>query len=172
MRSSLFLALAATVLSAGSAWAGGKFGYDKQPIGLDMFNQPSLKTQEQPVTYPANTVSTRGREPAAAREETDGKLTNPLAPTPESIAEGRWAFAKNCAACHGLGAHSNTPVAAKFGQQGAVLWDLTLTLASRTDGFLYGTIRNGGIKMPGYGAQASEHDRWAIVNYLRSLQPK
>ena len=40
----------------------------------------------------------------------------------------------------------------------------------RPDGFIYGTIRNGGPLMPAQGEALSVKDRWDIVNYLRNLQ--
>jgi hypothetical protein len=39
-----------------------------------------------------------------------------------------------------------------------------------TDGFLYGTIRHGGPKMPSYRDSLADRDRWDVVNFLRSLQ--
>ena len=38
------------------------------------------------------------------------------------------------------------------------------------DGYLYGTIRNGGIAMPSYADAMSAHERWQVVTFVRSLQ--
>src|SRR5947199_2346737 len=42
---------------------------------------------------------------------------------------------------------------------------------ARTDGYIFGMIRNGRGLMPPYN-RIEEPDRWDIVNYLRSLQGK
>ena len=38
------------------------------------------------------------------------------------------------------------------------------------DGYLYGTIRDGGIAMPSYADAMSIHERWQVVTFVRSLQ--
>ncbi len=42
---------------------------------------------------------------------------------------------------------------------------------SRTDGYIFGMIRNGRGLMPTYN-RIEEPDRWDVVNYVRSLQGK
>jgi mono/diheme cytochrome c family protein len=42
-------------------------------------------------------------------------------------------------------------------------------VSTRTDGYLYLTIRKGGGVMPGYGAAMDEHEMWSVVSYLREL---
>lgn len=167
----VFYAVALTVLVAAPAQAGekGKIAYEKDPITLDMYNMPSIKPQEHPVTYPTGTIPTRGKEMPLDRDTAETQLTNPIASSPESIAAGRKAFSKYCVACHGVDAKGATPVAEKLAANGAALWDITLTIPSRQDGYIYGTIRNGGINMPSYGPQTTRDERWNIVNYLRSL---
>jgi hypothetical protein len=39
------------------------------------------------------------------------------------------------------------------------------------DGYIFGMIRNGRNNMPPYN-RIEEHDRWDIINYLRTLQGK
>jgi hypothetical protein len=46
----------------------------------------------------------------------------------------------------------------------------TELVRSRPVGHLYNTITNGIRNMPAYGPQIPEHDRWAIVAYVRALQ--
>lgn len=166
-----YLALALTAVAAAPAVAGEPMqrAYEKDPIGLDMFNMPNIKPQEQPITYPTNTIPTRGKEAPLDRDTAETTLTNPIPSSPESIAAGRKAFAKYCVACHGVDAKGVTPVAEKLSANGAALWDITLTIGGRQDGYIYGTIRNGGINMPAYGPQTTVEERWHIVNFLRSL---
>jgi hypothetical protein len=57
--------------------------------------------------------------------------------------------------------------ATKFGMPGINLTtDMT---KSRTDGYIFGMIRNGRGLMPPYN-RIEELDRWDVVNYLRALQ--
>ncbi len=166
------LALAALLATAGIASGNEKergLAYEHDPIGLDMFNQPMIKPQEQPITYPTGTVPRRGKEMPMDRDTAETELQNPVPLSKESVARGRYAYANYCATCHGLDGKGATPVAEKLAAGGAPLWDITLTIPSRGDGYIYGTIRNGGINMPAYRGQTSPEDRWHIVNYLRSL---
>jgi mono/diheme cytochrome c family protein len=171
----VWAALCAAAVS-GAAMSGPAFAgetmpiaYKKDPIGLDMFNMPSYKPQENPITYPTDTIPTRGKEMPLDRDTAEQQLANPVSTSPESVAMGRRTFAKYCVACHGVDAKGATPVAEKLSANGAPLWDITLTIPGRKDGFIYGTIRNGGINMPSYGPQTTVAERWALVNFLRSL---
>jgi hypothetical protein len=44
-----------------------------------------------------------------------------------------------------------------------------VTATSRSDGYIYNFIRNGGGRMPAYNRIPAE-DRWHLVNYVRYLQ--
>ena len=43
-------------------------------------------------------------------------------------------------------------------------------IQENTDGWFYGTIRNGIRLMPRYGAELSSHQSWQIVAFVRTLQ--
>jgi len=49
--------------------------------------------------------------------------------------------------------------------------DLPANVNRRSDGYLYATIRNGGLIMPSQGSRVAPALRWDIVNYLRSVAP-
>src|SRR5438105_820264 len=79
---------------------------------------------------------------------------------------GRKYFRINCAVCHGDRAVGDGP-ATGFGMPGINLTsDVT---KSRTDGYIFGMIRNGRGLMPPYN-RIEEMDRWDVVNYVRALQ--
>ena len=44
-----------------------------------------------------------------------------------------------------------------------------MTAMSRSDGYIYNLIRNGGGRMPSY-RRIPDEDRWHLVNYVRYLQ--
>lgn len=93
-------------------------------------------------------------------------LRNPTPPTDSSLANGRKYFQINCAVCHGERAMGDGP-ATRYGMPGMNLTaDVT---KARTDGYIFGMIRNGRGLMPPYN-RIEETDRWDVVNYLRALQ--
>ena len=93
-------------------------------------------------------------------------LANPVRATDTSIANGRMYYQINCAVCHGDRGTGDGP-ATRFGMPGiSIVTDMT---RSRTDGYLFGMIRNGRGLMPSYN-RIEEDDRWDVVNYVRGLQ--
>nr|MBA2688942.1 cytochrome c [Gemmatimonadaceae bacterium] len=72
----------------------------------------------------------------------------------------------NCVPCHGDAGMGDGPVT-KYGMPGiALISDVT---KARSDGYIFGMIRNGRGLMPPYN-RIEEMDRWDVVNYLRGLQ--
>jgi mono/diheme cytochrome c family protein len=93
-------------------------------------------------------------------------IANPVAASDSSLANGRMYYQINCAVCHGDRGMGDGP-ATRYGVPGiSIVTDMT---KSRTDGYLFGMIRNGRGLMPPYN-RIEEHDRWDVVNYLRGLQ--
>ena len=93
-------------------------------------------------------------------------IANPTPVSDSSLANGRKYFQINCAVCHGDKAMGDGP-ATKFGMPGInLVMDIT---KGRSDGYIYGMIRNGRGLMPPYN-RIEESDRWDVVNYLRGLQ--
>ncbi len=93
-------------------------------------------------------------------------IRNPIPASDSSLANGRKYFQINCAVCHGDRAMGDGPVT-KYGMPGINLTtDMT---KARTDGYIFGMIRNGRGLMPPYN-RIEEMDRWDVVNYLRALQ--
>ena len=95
-------------------------------------------------------------------------LVNPTPPDSASLANGRNYFAINCAVCHGM-AGKGDGTAVKYG-----VFPFPLASGpalSRTDGYIFGMIRNGRGNMPPYN-RIEEKDRWDVVNYIRGLQGK
>lgn len=102
-----------------------------------------------------------------SREEMGKILANPAPFKQQSVENGRRLFEIYCALCHGVDGKGMGVVATKFIPPP----DLTLPMfQQQADGFIYGTIRNGGAVMPSYGEVLSSKERWDIVNFLRSLQ--
>jgi len=93
-------------------------------------------------------------------------IPNPVPASDTSLANGRMYYQINCAVCHGDRGMGDGP-ATKYGVPGfSIVSEIT---KSRTDGYLFGMIRNGRGLMPPYN-RIEEHDRWDVVNYVRGLQ--
>ena len=93
-------------------------------------------------------------------------VPNPTPVSDASLHNGRMYFQINCAVCHGDAGMGDGP-ATKLGIPGiSLVTDIT---KARTDGYIFGMIRNGRGMMPSYN-RIEEPDRWDVVNYLRGLQ--
>jgi mono/diheme cytochrome c family protein len=106
------------------------------------------------------------RAPTIAAVEAMAGIPNPVPADTRSLNNGRMQFQINCAVCHGSLGHGDGP-ATRFGMAGISL--VTDVTKNRTDGYIFGMIRNGRGLMPTYN-RIEEPDRWDVVNYLRALQ--
>ena len=95
-------------------------------------------------------------------------IANPVAPDARSLLNGRKYYTINCAVCHGYEGKGDGPVVAK-GFPGIPLVGPASPAPGRTDGYIWGMIRNGRGLMPTYN-RIEEFDRWDVVNYVRGLQ--
>jgi len=87
------------------------------------------------------------------------------------MAEAGRLFNINCAICHGEKGAANGPLATS-GKVGGVA-NLTLPLyVSMADGTMFHSINYGKNNMGSYASQLSRQQRWMIVKYIRTLQPK
>src|SRR5690348_3962142 len=97
-------------------------------------------------------------------------IPNPTPADSASVNRGRIQFQINCAVCHGPLGMGNGP-ATKYGMIPMPIGAGTPAANTRSDGYIFGMIRNGRASMPTYN-RIEESDRWDIVNYLRSIQGK
>lgn len=87
------------------------------------------------------------------------------------LAEAGRLFNINCAICHGEKALANGPLATS-GKVGGIA-NLTLPLyVSMADGTMFHSINYGKNNMGSYASQLSRKQRWMIIKYIRTLQPK
>jgi mono/diheme cytochrome c family protein len=109
-----------------------------------------------------------GATPTFATIDSMAGLVNPTPPSEASLANGRKYYQINCEVCHGIAGKGNGP-AVRYGMPApSLLIDIT---KNRTDGYIYGIIRNGRGLMPTYD-RIEDLDRWDVVNYVRALQGK
>ena len=80
-------------------------------------------------------------------------------------------FNINCAICHGAKAEGNGPIASS-GKIGGIA-NLTLKqYVDMADGTMYHSINYGKNLMGSYASQLTAQQRWMIIKYIRTLQPK
>ena len=94
-------------------------------------------------------------------------LQNPVPADARSLHNGRMYYQINCAVCHGEAGKGDGPILAT-----KAIFPPPVVGASaegRSDGYIWGIIRNGRGAMPSYN-RIEELDRWDVVNYIRGLQ--
>lgn len=128
---------------------------------------------------PQNSVSIYGsfapgyavsRAALPATIDSMASIANPVPADARSLMNGRKYYTINCAVCHGYEGKGDGPVVAK-GFPGIPLVGPASPAPGRTDGYIWGMIRNGRGLMPSYN-RIEEWDRWDVVNYVRGLQGK
>ena len=85
------------------------------------------------------------------------------------LAEAGRLFNINCAICHGATGAANGPIADKIGGV-ANLTDATRV--GLADGTIFHVMTYGKGVMGSYASQLTREQRWMIVKYIRTLQPK
>ena len=175
-RAALKRALHVTLLIAGTSSLGGCEWF------TDFKRQPHVATWESwrpdslgvrgapqgsvPLGGTAMAAWTVSYSPTIAAIDSLAGIENPIPVTEASLAAGRMHFQINCAVCHGDNA-DGTGNATRFGFPGISLQNDMAK--GRTDGYIFGMMRNGRGLMPPYN-RIEERDRWDVVNYLRALQ--
>ncbi len=96
-------------------------------------------------------------------------VPNPVPVDERSIQNGRLEYQINCAVCHGFAGDANGALKKINPGYGLAPSLLMPSALGRSDGYIYGIIRNGRGVMPNYN-RIEEHDRWDVVNYVRALQ--
>ena len=141
-------------------------------------SQNDNDTTHSPRSAPKHSVPTSGvpalsyaisYTPSGAAIDSFAPIPNPVAVDARSIANGRLEYQINCSMCHGFGgAGMQTSAMMKYGFAASLTADQA---KNRSDGYIWGMIRNGRGAMPSY-SRIDQMDRWDIVNYVRALQGK
>lgn len=99
--------------------------------------------------------------------EENKALVSPFKFVPDSIKKGEAVYMKNCQSCHGIPGKDNwaritpppgDPASAKYQGQ--------------KDGEMFYKITTGKIPMPEFRIILSENERWNVIGYIRSFNPK
>jgi mono/diheme cytochrome c family protein len=97
------------------------------------------------------------------------QVKNPLEPlTGKELEEAGRLFNINCAVCHGAKGEANGPLAAKVGGVKSII----AASPGYSDGRIFFVMEYGQNNMGSYASQLSREQRWRIVQYIRTLEPK
>ncbi len=142
------------------------------PWNDDMYWQPELEAETAARPPVANSVPITGIEPPMSSRITERiqaglRIRNPVESTPQSIQNGKDLFRIYCAMCHGEQGRGDGQMVGKVVPSS----DLHVErIRNQKDGYLYATIRSGGLVMPAYQHALPTTERWDLVNYVRHLQ--
>ncbi len=89
--------------------------------------------------------------------------------TKDELAEAGRLYNINCGVCHGEKGAGNGPIAGKIG---AVANLTQPDYVKMTDGTMFHSLTYGKNNMGSYASQLDRKERWMIINYVRTLQPK
>lgn len=100
------------------------------------------------------------------------QVANPIGEMTEAeMKETARLFNINCAICHGEKGLGNGPISTS-GKIGGIA-NLTLdTYVKMADGTMFHSLTYGKNNMGSYASQLDRKQRWMIVKYIRTLQPK
>lgn len=172
----LFIILSGFFLIACNA-GKNKTNYESS---MGMFNQAALKTQgfdkkrnkANFLNPPKHSVSKEKEKFLYTKSSQAAKhLKNPLKNnySAEVLLKGKTLFTIYCALCHGNTGLGDGQIAAKMIIKPPSL--LSNKIRTSSDGFIYYVIKKGQGLMGSYANQISKSkDRWAIINYIRTLQ--
>ena len=99
-------------------------------------------------------------------------LKNPVQANPSSIKNGQVLYQSYCSPCHGKNGKGNGPAAASLHPKPAD--HTSAAVQAESDGALFYKISEGhtGTAMPPFKAVLHPDQRWAIINYIKTLSRK
>jgi mono/diheme cytochrome c family protein len=146
---------------------------------LDMVDQPKLKPQRKDlflarptgIMEPQPGTVAVGEAPYPyAQNEADragAELVNPLPPSPDVIAHGRFVYENVCIACHGPKGAGDGHVTALFPKPPSLMTEKVRTWP---DGQLFHRPMRGQGSMPSHARQVNAEDAWSVIHYIREMQ--
>lgn len=124
---------------------------------------------------PAGTIKRGDLFPFTVPNDSNGlinlssQVKNPLEPlTGKELEEAGRLFNINCAVCHGAKAEANGPLAPKIGGVKSII----AASPGFSDGRIFYVMTYGQNNMGSYASQLTKEQRWRIVQYIRTLEPK
>ncbi len=148
---------------------------------LDMIDQPKFKPQRADAFGSRATGELEPPTGSVAADETPylylqaeatragAELVNPLQPTPEVVAHGRFVYENVCITCHGPKGAGDGYVTALFPKPPSLM---TQRVRDWPDGELFHRPMRGQGSMPSHARQVDRRDIWSVVHYIRQMQAR
>jgi mono/diheme cytochrome c family protein len=130
--------------------------YGERPAGLMEPQAGTIAVGDTPYPYAQNEADRAGAE-----------LVNPLQPTPDVIAHGKFVFEQVCITCHGPKGAGDGHVTALFPKPPSLM---TQKVRDWPDGQLFHRPMRGQNSMPSHSRQVDARDAWSVIRYIRELQ--
>ncbi len=185
MRSGSRLLALAAIASTVSLLAGCDLGLPagrtphREGNRLDMGDQPKLKPQRKDI-FLGRPTGLMAPQPGAvavgetpypyAQNEADkagAELVNPLKPTADVLAHGKFVFENVCITCHGPKGAGDGHVTALFPKPPSLM---TQKVRDWPDGQLFHRPMRGQGSMPSHARQVDQADAWSVVLWIREMQ--
>ena len=153
-------------------WSESWFPQMKWQKAVQAYERVQFNGRDEGFMPPEGAVPVQPLDPTYERFDPKAdSLVNPTNPADlHSLERGRKAYTTYCVTCHGPSGMGDGPVSMANKRPGPFAGVFPLVTAmSRSDGYVYNLVRNGGGRMPSYKRIPVE-DRWHLVNYVRYLQ--
>ncbi len=98
------------------------------------------------------------------------RKANPIPSDDASIAAGKEVFTKNCLSCHGPTGKGDGAAAFALNPKPRDLSNPKV--AQQSDGSIFWKLTEGKKPMPAFEKLTTETERWQVINFVRTLQPK
>lgn len=146
---------------------------------LDMGDQPKLKPQRKDIFLARATGLMEPQPGTVAVGETPypyaqadadragAELVNPLQPTSDVIAHGKFVYENVCITCHGPKGAGDGTVTALFPKPPSLM---TQKVRDWPDGQLFHRPMRGQNSMPSHARQVDQRDAWSVIHYIREMQ--
>lgn len=146
---------------------------------LDMVDQPRLKPQRGQLfggrgpgslEPPPGSVAVDETPYIYAQNEADkagAELVNPLQPSAEVVAHGKFVYENVCITCHGPKGAGDGTLTALFPKPPSLM---TRKVRDWPDGQLFHRPMRGQNSMPSHARQVDATDVWSIIHYIRHMQ--
>ena len=151
-----------SVFTMNPAEAGARIFFNNLPPA------GTIKRDEE-FPFPVVPVTANGVVDSNALINLSSQVKNPLgALTSKDSAEASRLFNINCAICHGPKAENNGPLSSKV----PGVKSIVASSSGYSDGRIFYVMTYGQNNMGSYASQLDRKQRWMIVQYIRTLEPK
>lgn len=174
----LFVALAALATGCDLGLPAGSEPH-REGNFLDMIDQPKLKPQRADIFLNRSTGMMEPQPGTVAMDEypypyaqneaerAGAELVNPLQPTADVLAHGKFVYDNVCITCHGARGAGDGTLTALFPKPPSLM---TQKVRDWPDGQIFHRPMRGQGSMPSHARQLDQRDIWSVVLYIRKLQ--